>query len=178
MGTTNAHIIDAFRSTGQWPYRTAILSGPPRSGKSLLARWFEQSGLGEAIDDAQAVDEAALFHRWNSAQERKVPLLLVTGNADWSVTLPDLRSRLAAALHLETGPPDDAMLADLIAVHAEMRGFALDENAAAYLVPRSERSHMAIERLIAAIDRLSLERKQPPTLAIWRDALAELNGPA
>jgi hypothetical protein len=35
---------------------------------------------------------------------------------------------------------------------------------------------MGAERLVAAIDRLSLERKQAPTLAIWRDALDELSG--
>jgi hypothetical protein len=38
------------------------------------------------------------------------------------------------------------------------------------------RSHLEVERLVAAIDRLSLERKQAPTLAIWRDALEELSG--
>ena len=30
---------------------TAVLTGPSRSGKSLLARWFADSGKGEAIDD-------------------------------------------------------------------------------------------------------------------------------
>ena len=33
---------------------------------------------------------------------------------------------------------------------------------------------MGVEALVAAIDRLSLERKQAPGLAIWRDALAGL----
>jgi hypothetical protein len=33
-----------------------------------------------------------------------------------------------------------------------------------------------VERLVAAIDRLSLERKQAPTMAIWRDALIETMG--
>lgn len=37
---------------------------------------------------------------------------------------------------------------------------------------------MAIESLVAVIDRLSLERKQAATLAIWRDALEELAGRA
>jgi len=176
VGSANAHIIEAFRQPSSWPYRTAILAGPPRSGKSLLARWFAEAGAGEAIDDAHCVDEAELFHRWNRAQENGMPLLLVVADDDWNVALPDLRSRLGAALHLGIGAPDDAMLADLIAVHAEMRGLVLDANAAGYLVPRCERSHIGVERLVAAIDRLSLERKQPPTLAIWRDALEEILG--
>jgi hypothetical protein len=176
-GSANAAVLDAFARAGEWPFRTAVLFGPPRSGKSLLARWFAEQG-GEAIDDAETVDEAELFHRWNRAQESRRPLLLVSNRADWRVTLPDLASRLGAALRLEIAPPDDAMLAELIALHAELRGLALDESAAAYLVPRAERSHMAAEWLVAAIDRLSLERKQAPTLAIWRDALAEVSGRA
>ena len=93
-----------------------------------------------------------------------------------ALALPDLASRLGAALPLPIGTPDDAMLADLIAIHAEQRGLVLDESSAAYLVPRCERSHIAVENLVAAIDRLSLERKQPPTMAIWRDALEEVCG--
>jgi chromosomal replication initiation ATPase DnaA len=175
VGNANAAAVDAFAHAADWPFRTAILLGPARSGKSALARWFEASGQGEAIDDADRMDETTLFHRWNRAQEGAAPLLLVASGG-WTIRLPDLASRLGAALHLEIGTPDDAMLADLIAVHAEMRGFVLGADAAAYLVPRVERSHLAIERLVSAIDRLSMERKHAPTLAIWRDALDEVNG--
>lgn len=176
VGNANAGVVEAFGQTEAWPFRTAILFGPPRSGKSLLARWFVESGQGEAIDDAQTLDETELFHRWNRAQEQGVPLLLVGQGEEtaWQVTLPDLASRLGAALRLAIGAPDEAMLAELIAAQAEQRGLVLGEGAGPYLVPRVERSHMAIERLVAAIDRLSLERKQAATLAIWRDALEEL----
>jgi chromosomal replication initiation ATPase DnaA len=176
VGSANAAVIEAFARAGGWPFRTAILFGPPRSGKSVLARWFAEQGAGEAIDDAETVDEADLFHRWNRAQESGTPLLLVGNTADWRVTLPDLASRLGAALRLEIGAPDDAMLAELIALHAEQRGLVLDANATSYLVPRTERSHIGAERLVAAIDRMSLERKQAPTLAIWREALDEVSG--
>lgn len=175
VGNANEAVLDAFARAVAWPFRTAILFGPPRSGKSLLARWFAERGTGEAVDDAERADEDELFHRWNRAQESGRPLLLVSNVSEgaWKIALPDLASRLGAALRLEIGAPDDAMLADLIALHAEARGLVLDESAAAYLVPRCERSHMGVERLVAAIDRLGLERKQAPTMAIWRDALEE-----
>lgn len=180
VGNANQNVVEAFQNTAAWPFRTAILFGPPRSGKSLLARWFAESGAsgGEAIDDALALDETELFHRWNRAQERGLPLLLVgpAEEANWRVRLPDLASRLGAALRLTIGTPDDAMLADLIAAHAEQRGLILGEGAAPYLVPRMERSHIAAERLVAVIDRLSLERKQAATLALWREALEEVGG--
>lgn len=178
VGNANASVVEAFANTASWPFRTAILAGPSRSGKSLLARWFAESGQGEAVDDADRADENALFHRWNRAQESGRPLLLVSGAGEggWKIALPDLASRLGAGLQLAIGAPDDAMLAELIVLHAEMRGLHLDESATDYLVPRCERSHMGVENLVAAIDRLSLERKQAPGMAIWRDALAELSG--
>ncbi|MEN9682332.1 MAG: hypothetical protein RLZZ427_83 [Pseudomonadota bacterium] len=179
VGNANAAALDALSATGNWPFRTAVLAGPPRSGKSLIARWFAESAAGDVIDDADRIDETELFHRWNRAQERGTPLLLVNGAAaGWQITLPDLASRLGAALHLEIGAPDDAMLAELIMLHAELRGLPLGDDAAAYLVPRARRSHIGAEQLVATIDRLSLERKQPPTLSIWRDALVEAFGQA
>ena len=186
VGSANAHVIDAMARAADWPFRTAVLFGPPRSGKSLIARWFAASDGGEVVDDAEQIDETDLFHHWNRAQESGTPLLLVCNAEEgaeegaegtgWKIALPDLASRLGAALHLSIGAADDAMLADLIALHAELRGLSLGPDAAAYLVPRANRSHMGVELLVAAIDRLSLERKVPPTLSIWRDALEELTG--
>ena len=178
VGPANAAVLEACASAAGWPFRTAVLRGPPRSGKSLIARWFIASGAGEAIDDADMMDETELFHRWNRAQESATPLLLVssTREGDWKASLPDLASRLGAALHLAIGAPDDAMLGELIALHAEQRRLILGDDATAYLVPRAERSHMGVERLVETIDRLSLERKAAPTLSIWRDALEIVMG--
>ncbi len=183
VGEANAAAIAALGATTDWPFRTAILFGPPRSGKSLIARWFVEQGGGEAVDDADHADETALFHRWNRAQESGIPLLLTAtamegeGEGGWHIALPDLRSRLGAALRLEIGVPDDAMLADLIAAHAEARSLAIGEEGVRYLASRAERSHLGAERLIATIDRLSLERKSAPGPAIWREALEEITGP-
>ncbi|MCH2487162.1 MAG: DnaA/Hda family protein [Erythrobacter sp.] len=177
VGEGNRAAVAALADSADWPFRTAVLVGPPRSGKSLLARWFAASTKGEAIDDADRWDETALFHRWNRAQEDGRPLLLV-GDADgWTIRLPDLRSRLGGSLQLEILPPDDAMAAELILAHAEQRGLQLPPQAADYLVPRLTRSHAAIERVVGEIDRISLERKQPATMSVWRDALEAVQGP-
>ncbi len=180
VGNANRAVIEALAAAGTWPFRTAILFGPRRSGKSLIARWFSESGGGDVIDDADKMDETTLFHRWNRAQESGTPLLLTVtgGEGEWRIALPDLASRLGAALHLQIGTPDDEMLGELILFHAEHRGLALGPDAAAYLVPRTERSHIGVERLVAAIDRISLERKAAPTQGIWREALDEILGPS
>jgi len=177
IGNANSRVLDALARPDSWPFRTAVLAGPPRSGKSLLARWFVAEGYGEAVDRADTLDETALFHRWNRAQESGQPLLLVIDRAPWQIALPDLKSRMGAALQLRIEEPDDAMIAALIEAQAQQRGLALGEGALTYLVPRTERSHAEIERLVETIDRLSMERKVPATLSIWRDALESIQGP-
>jgi chromosomal replication initiation ATPase DnaA len=188
VGTANAAAIEALQAPAHWPFRVAVLTGPPRSGKSLLARWAqalhaESEGL-EVIDDAQTVDEAELFHRWNAVQQggmREGGALLLVANAPdeggWRIALPDLASRIGGSLQLAIGVPDDAMARELILAHAEQRGLTLPEGAAEYLAARTTRSFAGIEALVAAIDRISLERRAPATMSVWRAALEALHGP-
>ena len=177
VGEGNRAAIEALQRPESWPFRTAVLTGPPRSGKSLLLRWFAGRADAIVLDDAPSLDEDTVFHAWNRAQESRRPLLLAAGEVGWTIRLPDLASRIGAALPLTIAAPDDAMAAELILAHAARRGLALGEGAAAYLVPRIERSHAMIERVIETIDRLSLERKVPATMSVWRDALEAVQGP-
>ena len=72
IGSGNRAVVEALAAPASWPFRTAILHGPPRAGKSLFARWFAAQQAGEAIDDAETLDETAIFHRWNRAQESEI----------------------------------------------------------------------------------------------------------
>lgn len=188
VGSANAHVIEALQEPARWPFHVAVLTGPPRSGKSLLARWAQRLAGADSldvIDDAETMDETELFHRWNAVQQggsREGAALLIVVNADeehggWRISLPDLASRIGGSLHLEIGAPDDAFAADLIHAHAEARGLSLPDGAAEYCVPRTTRSFAAIETLVATIDRISLERQAPATMSVWRAALEALHGP-
>lgn len=177
IGAGNRAVAEALAAPETWPFRTAILHGPPRSGKSLFARWFASRHAGGVVDGVEALEETEVFHRWNRAQEDGFPLLLVVDGENWDIALADLRSRMGAALQLEIDAPDDALASELMLSHAVQRGLALGEGAPAYLVPRMERSYAAIENIVAEIDRLSLERQVPATLSVWRDALEAVQGP-
>lgn len=188
VGPANAAVIEALQEPAHWPFHVAVLTGPPRSGKSLLARWAQ--GLAgadriELIDNAETQDETALFHRWNAVQQSQVGTeraLLLVANADpeqggWHISLPDLASRIGGSLQLAIGAPDDAMAGELIHALAQQRGLTLPDGASEYLVPRTTRSYAAIEALVAVIDRISLERQSPATMSVWRAALDALHGP-
>lgn len=181
IAAANAHVIEALQSPENWPYHTAILTGPRRSGKSLIGRWAAGRGV-EVIDGADTMEEAALFHRWNAVQQGGTragqPLLLIADRTPWNTALPDLGSRLGGSLQLAIAEPDDTMAAQLIEAHAEARALTLAEGAAEYLVPRTHRSFAAIEELVATIDRISLERAAPATMSVWRAALEALHGPS
>jgi chromosomal replication initiation ATPase DnaA len=176
IGNANQAVLDAISDAKNWPFGTAVLTGPARSGKSLLGKWASTQGV-ETIDSANTVDETELFHRWNSAQAKKQALLLISDAQPWTISLPDLQSRLGAALQLEIGVPNDEMVGHLIESLAAQRGLALADGAADYLSPRAERSFAGIENLVGTIDKLSLERKAPATMSVWRAALEATQGP-
>ena len=188
VGNANAAVIEALQSPERWPFHVAVLTGPPRSGKSLLGRWalgLHGADRLDLIDDADQLDETAMFHRWNAVQRggsREGAALLIIANRNdehggWRISLPDLASRIGGSLQLAITAPDDAMAGDLIFAHAEHRGLSLPDGAADYLVPRTTRSFAAIETLVTAIDRISLERQTPATMSVWRAALEALHGP-
>jgi hypothetical protein len=140
---------DAFAALGNeiaWPGHCAILVGPGRSGKSLMARYFAGQG-GEVIDDADALSDEELFHSWNGALEADKSILMLSTKApaEWAVTLPDLRSRLAASQLLEIHAPDDELIQQLLLKHLHDRGTSIGPDALSYAVKRIERSHAALE---------------------------------
>jgi hypothetical protein len=176
VGNANAHVIEALREASSWPFLSAVLTGPARSGKSLLGRWASEQAI-DVIDDADSADETELFHRWNAAQESGTPLLLIANVQPWVIALPDLRSRLGGSLQLEMGEPDDPMAEQLLHAFAEQSGLSLAAGATDYLVPRATRSFSGLEHLVKQINRISLERQAPATMSVWRAALEATQGP-
>jgi hypothetical protein len=159
-----------------WPVMATILTGPRKSGRSLLGRIFIAKSQGTLIDNAERADEEAIFHAWNRAQEERRPLLVVADAAPpaWKVRLPDLRSRLAATPHIDIAEPDDALAAALIEKLVVARGLAPPPDLARYLLPRIERSYLGIHRIVEALDEAALQRRSRITLPIARAALASL----
>ena len=121
--------------------------------------------------------EKALFHLYNRMGANRRPLL-ITGTgfpANWSVALPDLRSRLAAATVAGIGPPDDALLSCVMVKLFADRQLLVEPKVIGYMLDRMERSCAAAEALIDRLDAASLSSKRRVTIALarehggWRD---------
>jgi len=150
-----------------------ILTGPRKSGRSLLGRIFTAKSGGELIDNAENVEEEAVFHAWNRAQEHRRPLILIANAPPptWVVRLPDLRSRLAATPVVRIEEPDDELVGQLIEKLCHARGLAAPPELVRYLVPRIERSYFGVHRAIDALDELAYAQRQRLTVPLARRAL-------
>ncbi|MCZ4340898.1 DnaA/Hda family protein [Sphingomonadaceae bacterium G21617-S1] len=159
-----------------WPVMATILTGPRKSGRSLLGRIFAAKTGGRFIDEAEDQDEERLFHAWNAAQADRKPLLLAADlpPAKWRIRLPDLRSRLLASPIVAIEEPDEKLMGALIEKLIQARGLAARPEVVRYVQLRIERSYIAIGRIVDALDEAALARRRPITLAVAREALATM----
>jgi len=173
-GEANAEVLRHLGHWALWPVMATILTGPRKSGRSLLGRIFAARTGGQLIDDAETRDEEAIFHAWNRAQTTRRPLLLIADTAPpaWRVALPDLASRLAASPHVAIAEPDDALLRAILEKLLAQRGLAARPDVLLWLVQRIERSYVGLLRAVDAIDEAALVRRSPLTIPLARRALA------
>ena len=175
LSESNRAAFDHLRRWSLWPVMATLVTGPRKSGRSLLGRIFVRKTGGRLFDNAESHDEESVFHAWNEAQASRRPLLIVADAPPprWEVKLPDLRSRLAATPQVEIGPPDDALIGQLIAKLLGDRGIAVPPDLPDYLVPRIERSYVAVLGIVETLDRAMLSNHRRMTVPMARKALGE-----
>lgn len=174
LSDANRDAFEHFRHWSIWPVRATVLTGPRRSGRSLLARGFVGRVGGRLFDDAQRHDEEALFHAWNQAQETGKPMVLVVDDSDgWTVKLPDLRTRLAVTPVARIHQPDDALFSALIELLFADRGLHLPGDALKFITGRVRRDYLTVERIVEAIDRFAIAERARLTLPTVRRALID-----
>lgn len=171
---SNSHAFHLLERWGTWPVMTALLVGPRLSGRSLLARVFASRSGGTIIDDADLRPEKELFHAWNEAQASRRPQVFVANTAppEWRVSIPDLRSRLAASPVAAIGPPDDALMRSLLERQFLRRGLDARPDLIEWLLARLERSFISVERAVDVLDQDVLERRKRLSIPLARGTLA------
>ena len=175
VSDANRAAFEHFQRWTMWPVKATILTGPRRSGRTLLARGFCNRVGGKLIDQAEHQDEEMLFHAWNAAQESGRPLVLVADGAPpfWAPRLPDLRTRLAVTPVTSIQQPDDALFRGIIAQLFADRGLHIPEEALVFVSSRIERSYYNAERIVEAIDRFAIAERLRLTMPTIRRALGE-----
>ena len=190
VAPSNAVAVALIDRWPDWPGGKLLLAGPEGAGKTHLAHvWAAVSGArvvaaaaladGDipalattpvAVEDVPAIAgdaaaETALFHLHNLVLERGHSLLL-TGRgapAHWPLSLPDLKSRLQGTTLAELAPPDDNLLAAVLAKQFADCQTMPRPDVIPYLVAHMSRSFAAARDIVARLDAESLARKRPIT---------------
>lgn len=195
-GAANAAVLNLIDRWPDWPYSLVVVHGPKGSGKTHLLHTFcarigavmidprrigrtpaDQLLTGHhawAIDGIEYIpDEAAFAQLINHARARGDYVLMSANQppAHVAVTLPDLRSRLAALPEVALGLPDDALLTAVLAKAFADRQLRIGPDMLAYAVARLERSYEAAQRFVTRLDELSLATGKPIGTALMRSLL-------
>lgn len=190
---------EAVRVLARWPDGVGAvlaLHGPPGSGKSRLAAdWAERVGAvplngAEAalidplelegrpvlLDRAADADDESLFHLINLTNSGGGALLLVSRSAprQWSVDLPDLRSRLDAVRAVAIAAPDDAVLSAILRARFAERSITPSDDVIDYLVRRLDRSAETAAVVVERLDALH----RPVTRVLARQVLDAMDAAA
>jgi chromosomal replication initiation ATPase DnaA len=205
VAPSNALAVAWIDRWPDWPMPGLVVHGPEGCGKSHLAAvWAARAdatvldtgdlvrpggtpprrGAAVIVEDVDArvagdgAAEEGLFHLYNRIVDAKGALLL-TGRgapARWGIALDDLRSRLNALPSAAVSAPDDALLEALFVKHFADRQIRVGRDVVGYLVTRSERSHDAVRRLVARLDRASLADRRTITVRFARRVLETEQG--
>jgi chromosomal replication initiation ATPase DnaA len=175
VSDANCDAFEHFRAWSLWPVKATILTGPRRSGRTLLARAFVDRVHGRLFDRAERHNEAELFHAWNAAQDDGHPLVMIVDEVPpaWEIALPDLRTRLAITPIARIQQPDDQLFRSIVRLLFADRGLHVPEEALKYIAERVERSYLMAERVVGAIDQFAIAERARLTMPTVRRALAE-----
>jgi chromosomal replication initiation ATPase DnaA len=198
VSDSNAKAVGWLDRWPDWPPGALALHGPPSCGKTHLVHlWCERASavvvtgatLDEdevvrlvaegrhriAVDDAEHASERALLHLHNTCLEHRGGILIAARQppASWTIVLDDLGSRLRAALTVEIGPPDEALLGALLVKHFADHQVRVAPEVVAYLLKHMERSFAAAADITARLDLASLRDRRAITVPLARELLAE-----
>lgn len=181
----NAMAVAMIDAADRWPNGKLILSGPSGAGKThlthvwaathaarivtaadlpsleipvLAQRPIAVEDVPEIATDADA--QQALFHLHNLIMSQNHQLLMTGQGAPnlWSLSLPDLQSRIDGTTHIALLAPDDRLLAAVLAKLFADRQITPKPDVIPFLLSRMDRSFLAAEDIVNRLDKAALAR--------------------
>ncbi len=132
------------------------------------------------IDDVDSIAgdgawEEALFHLYNQAEQASCPMVLSASVAPrapaWK--LPDLASRLTAAIVWRLHALNDAECRAALQLHARERGFELSDEVVTFVMKRLRRDMLSLSTFLDRLDRSSLAAQRRVTVPFVKALLEE-----
>ena len=132
------------------------------------------------IDDVDSVAgdgawEEALFHLYNQAEQASCPMVLSASvaprTAAWK--LPDLASRLTAAVVWRLHALNDTECRAALQLHARERGFELSDGVVTFVMKRLRRDMLSLSTFLDRLDQSSLAAQRRVTVPFVKALLEE-----
>lgn len=196
VSDANRHALGFVDSWPDWPANVALLIGPAGSGKTHLANiwaheagaqrhraknltfenitpWLETGALVLEDLDFNSLDEVALFHLVNTVRGGQGFLLMTCEQplSHWSLALPDLASRLRAAVPVDIGAPDDDLMRQIFLKQFTDRQIIIEPSVIDYLVSRMERSLNSVREVVCRLDEASFSQGRAITKRLAYDVI-------
>lgn len=170
-GAGKSHLLQAVVEAARAAGRAASYVASPASLEDAAV---SASAL-VAIDDVERADamaQARLFTLFNALTARGGRFVAAAAAPPARLPLrDDLRTRLGWGLVYEVRPLADAEKPAALAAFARERGFALPDDAIAYLLAHGRRDMASLVRTLAALDAHSLALRRPITVPLIREWL-------
>jgi chromosomal replication initiation ATPase DnaA len=195
VSASNREALSVIDRWPNWPNNILALIGPTGSGKTHLgsiwtrvahATSLSPKNLDHALlsrhpdggaflleDANQYQSEEDFFHLINETRRKRHTLLITapTEPARWRVSLPDLKSRLAAINVARLEFPDDMLIESVLEKLFEDRQLAATPEVLNYLMRRMDRTLHNAAELVSTLDAAALAKRTPITIAVARAAL-------
>ncbi len=179
LGSGKSHLLQAVCADATGRGLTAAylpLNEISRIGPAMLAGWGELDIV--CIDDIEGV---AAQHDWNRElfalhqhlEERRGRLVVASALAPGALrmTLKDLASRLAGGWVLTLQPLSEAEQVSALKLHAQLRGFELPDDTAAFMLRRLPRDMTTLCRFLDELDEASLVAQRRLTVRFVTEIL-------
>lgn len=117
--------------------------------------------------------ELDLFHLMNSVKDGDTRLVVSasTTSARLNIRIPDLASRLRAAVAIETDALDDGQKVGMLMRRANNRGFALNDEVARFILDRSPRDMHHLIELLGKLEMETLRQQKKLTIPFVKKTL-------
>jgi len=163
-GAGKSHLLEAVLHAAQIPCAAARSNAIPEAAAE---------GTLVTLDDVQKLDESNQIHLFNLINVLKSATLVAAGPcAPRDLTLRrDLATRLGSGLVYQVHGLGDEEKRAALAVHAQARGFVLNDDIVNYLLRHTRRDMPSLIAILDALDRHSLQTGRPVTLPLLKIAL-------
>jgi DnaA family protein len=131
--------------------------------------------LVDDVEQLSAEGQVALFHLFNRLRDAGQGAMVAAGGRPPAALdlRADLRTRLGSGLVYQLHPLSDEEKLEAIECHARARGVPMGRDVARYLLTRSDRDLRTLLATLDRLDRSSLERHRPLTIALLREVLRD-----